>query len=220
MGAVCSTPGAEPASGKKAAKTETAGANTSNNSLKAVEKKEGESAPEKEEAEPPFTDMDVWHVQRTWDLVCPLPAPTMGGTSLSLFLNAPSKPEEDELAAKVGFLFYENLFQIAPAARALFPDDLARQETKLAKMLNATVGLLNRLDVLVPVLQDLGRRHIMYGAEDAHFDPVGAALLKTLEQALGDEWTEDVSAAWTKVYGTAQAVMTAAMQEERDAAKE
>jgi hypothetical protein len=41
----------------------------------------------------------------------------------------------------------------------------------------AAVKGVDRLDQLVPVVQDLGRRHAGYGVTDSHYDTVGAALL-------------------------------------------
>jgi hemoglobin-like flavoprotein len=35
---------------------------------------------------------------------------------------------------------------------------------------------------------------------DAHYDTVGAALIWTLEQGLGDDFTPEVQAAWLDVY--------------------
>ncbi len=61
----------------------------------------------------------------------------------------------------------------------------------------------------MPILQNLGRRHDGYGVRPDHYETVGAALLQTLEQGLGDEFTPEVRAAWAHVYG----VMASVMQE-------
>ena len=62
----------------------------------------------------------------------------------------------------------------------------------------------------MPVLQNLGKRHSGYGVQDAHYDTVGAALLKTLGQGLGDDFTVETKAAWVSVYGVMADVMKAA----------
>lgn len=52
-----------------------------------------------------------------------------------------------------------------------------------------------------------GKRHAGYGGTAAHYEPVGAALLWTLEQGLGPEFTPPIKAAWTEIYMTLADVM-------------
>jgi hemoglobin-like flavoprotein len=77
-------------------------------------------------------------------------------------------------------------------------------------MLSIAVSKLHEPDVLVPMLQQLGKRHAGYGVARSHYGTVGAALLKTLEQGLGDKFTDDTRTAWAGVYG----VMVKAMAPE------
>jgi hemoglobin-like flavoprotein len=97
-------------------------------------------------------------------------------------------------------LFYDRLFEIAPQLRPMFPTDLKAQKTKLMAMIATAVGGLDNLDALVPPVKALGARHSGYGVTAAHYAPVAEALLWTLERGLGDGFTPDVRAAWTKVY--------------------
>jgi hemoglobin-like flavoprotein len=97
-------------------------------------------------------------------------------------------------------LFYGRLFEIAPQVRAMFPDDLSQQKKKLMAMLGTAVGGLSHLDTLVPAVQALGRRHAGYGVKAAHYTPVGAALLWTLQQGLGEAFTPEVKDAWATAY--------------------
>jgi methyl-accepting chemotaxis protein len=87
---------------------------------------------------------------------------------------------------------------------------MEEQGKKLMQMIGAAVGKLNDLATLVPILQNLGQRHAGYGVQDAHYQTVGGALLKTLEQGLGGDFTAEVQAAWTEVYGVIAATMIAA----------
>lgn len=64
----------------------------------------------------------------------------------------------------------------------------------------------------------MGRRHTGYGVQDADYAEVGAALLWTLEKALGDEWTEEVGGAWAGAYQLLSGVMIEAAQSHRQAA--
>src|SRR5215510_6280978 len=89
------------------------------------------------------------------------------------------------IADDAAILFYQRLFELDPSLRRMFRGDMAEQRKKLMQMLTAAVKGLDRLDQLVPVVKDLGRRHGGYGVTDAHDDTVAAALLWTLEKGLG-----------------------------------
>ena len=112
-------------------------------------------------------------------------------------------------------LFYRRLFELDPSLERMFRGDMTEQRKKLMQMLGAAVKGLDHLDRLVPVLQDLGRRHTTYGVEDAHYNTVGAALLWTLEQGLGNAFTLEVRAAWIAVYGLVARTMQEAAREAR-----
>lgn len=111
------------------------------------------------------------------------------------------------IAGKAADLFYDRLFTIAPEARPLFPDDLTEQKKKLMQMLATAVMNLHQVEKIIPAVEDLGRRHVAYGVTAKHYEPVGAALLWTLEQGLGPDFTPAVKAAWTETYMTVAGVM-------------
>ena len=119
------------------------------------------------------------------------------------------------IADDAAVLFYGRLFELDPSLKRLFRGDMAEQRKKLMQMLTAAVKGLDRLDQLVPVVEDLGRRHVAYGVADSHYDTVGEALLWTLEAGLGRAFTPDVRDAWTTVYGLLATTMREAA---RDAA--
>lgn len=114
------------------------------------------------------------------------------------------------IAPQAAELFYNNLFAADPSLKALFKGDMTEQGKKLMQMIGAAVGKLNDLDTLVPILQNLAKRHDGYGVKEAHYQTVGGALLKTLEQGLGDDFTPEVKGAWASVYGVMADVMIAA----------
>jgi hemoglobin-like flavoprotein len=105
-------------------------------------------------------------------------------------------PHADDVAT----MFYARLFELDPSLRTMFKEDMAPQRRKLMQMLTAAVKGLDRMEQLVPVVQDLGRRHVTYGVTDAHYETVGQALLWTLERGLGKAFTPDLKDAWAAVY--------------------
>ena len=104
------------------------------------------------------------------------------------------------ISEKAAELFYGKLFELDPSLKSLFTSDMTEQGKKLMKMINTAVNGLDRLDAIVPAVQDLGRRHVGYGVKDEHYDTVGAALLWTLETGLGDAFTPEVKESWVTVY--------------------
>lgn len=104
-------------------------------------------------------------------------------------------------------LFYGKLFELDPAVKPLFKGDMKEQGRKLMAAINTVVNGVDNLGPMVPVLQDMGKRHVAYGVTDAHYDTVGAALIWTLGQGLGEAFTPDVKEVWVGAYTTIAGVM-------------
>src|SRR5271169_5310990 len=120
-------------------------------------------------------------------------------------------PIADQAAA----LFYGRLFEMAPETRALFRGDMKVQGQKLMAALATVVGGLDRIEAVLPVACDLAKRHVAYGVEPGHYQLVGAALLWTLAQGLGDEFTPELHAAWAAAYAALSKAMIAAAYPDR-----
>ena len=129
-----------------------------------------------------MTPMQVGLVQESWKRVVPI---------------------KDEAAQ----LFYGRLFELDPKLQDLFKGDMAEQRRKLMAMIGAAVGSLDRPDALLPILRELGRKHLGYGVTTQDYDTVGSALLWTLEQGLGAAFTADVRGAWAETYGLVATTM-------------
>lgn len=119
----------------------------------------------------------------------------------------------EPIADKAAELFYGRLFELDPALKPLFKGDMTEQGAKLMKMIGIAVRGLTDLDSIVPAVKNLGARHVGYGVKEAHYATVGSALLWTLEQGLGDAFTDEVKGAWTEVYTLLADVMIAAQKE-------
>lgn len=110
-------------------------------------------------------------------------------------------------ADAVPAMFYARLFKLDPDLRGLFKSDLTAQGRKLMQMLSTVVSGLGHLEPLVPVAQELAKRHVGYGVQATHYETVGEALLDTLQAGLGDAFTPELRAAWVDVYGLLAKVM-------------
>jgi hemoglobin-like flavoprotein len=111
------------------------------------------------------------------------------------------------MADSVAEVFYQRLFELDSSLRAMFPPVLVEQGRKLMQMLGAAIGMLERPQQLITVLESLGKRHAGYGVRDEHYDTVGEALLWTLERGLGPVFTPEVKAAWAALYGVVATTM-------------
>ncbi len=111
------------------------------------------------------------------------------------------------IADTVATLFYGRLFELDPSLRAMFNGDMPGQGRKLMSTLKLAVHNLDRLDEIIPALQELGRRHAGYGVKPDHYATVGVALLWILAQGLGDDFTPEVESAWAETYGLLAGVM-------------
>lgn len=110
-------------------------------------------------------------------------------------------------AAGIGDLFYRKLFELAPQLRKHFPQEMAAQREKLMATLGHAVAYLDHLDTLEEDVRALGRRHVGYGASEVDYSVVGDALMWTLEQGLGDAWSNDMERAWEKTFTALSQVM-------------
>jgi hemoglobin-like flavoprotein len=104
------------------------------------------------------------------------------------------------IADQAATLFYGRLFELDPQLRKLFKSDSREQGRKLMTMIGMAVRGLDNIGALVPVVENLGRRHVAYGVMPSHFETVGAALLWTLKQGLGSAFTSEVESAWAETY--------------------
>lgn len=127
-------------------------------------------------------------------------------------LNVDIIRESFELAKPIGkkvvAKFYEFLLQDYPQAKGLFKD-LNMEQQKMA-LLNSLVYIVDHIDkpeALQNYLFKMGQRHTKYGAEEEHYDWVGASLLKTFAFFFKEAWTKELQAQWTIAYQYISSVM-------------
>ncbi|MDF2774879.1 MAG: globin [Geminicoccaceae bacterium] len=104
--------------------------------------------------------------------------------------------------------FYRRLFEIDPDLRRLFSSTVSNdQARKLSGMLELIVQWLDAPERLVPALKQLGERHAAYGIVDEHYTDFGSALIGTLDERLGADFTPEARSAWTEAYALISALM-------------
>jgi hemoglobin-like flavoprotein len=110
-------------------------------------------------------------------------------------------------------LFYDRLFELDPYLRPMFHGPIEEQGKKLMTTLALAVRGLNQPEKIIPAVQSLGRKHVGYGVQPAHYAVVGEALLWTLAQGLGELFNAETKEAWTAAYTLLATVMQEAAAE-------
>jgi methyl-accepting chemotaxis protein len=127
--------------------------------------------------------LDVAILQRSFDLVA---------------------PRGQELVDR----FYQRLFEVAPSTQELFSKvDLDTQKSSLLAILITLRESLDDLSLIAPDLEELGARHVDYGARPEHYPVVGTVLLETMAQMGGSAWKPEYTEAWSEAYKVVQDVM-------------
>ena len=139
-----------------------------------------------------MTAIDASRLQKSWDLVA------QHGDQVPLF-------------------FYSTLFVTDPHTRDMFPLSMEGQRDKLVTALGSVVSHVDRLAVVTPVLEQLGRDHRRFSVTREHYPAVGRALVATLEHFLGGEWTDELAADWAAAYEVVAGVMIAAAEADAQA---
>ena len=116
------------------------------------------------------------------------------------------QPAFDDMVAD----FYRRLFAADASAAALFTGDPAAQRAKLRAELEQVMRSIRHHDAFLVRAGALGRQHQAYGVRPRHYASARAALMAALADALGEQWTEPVAAAWSAAYDLTTEAMLAA----------
>ncbi len=100
----------------------------------------------------------------------------------------------------VAMTFYDRVFELDPIFRPMFRGPREDRARKVAHVLTIVVQGLSRPQQILGAVEELGRRHLAYGARPEHYAVFGAALLWTLQTTLGDAFTPDLRDAWASAY--------------------
>lgn len=123
------------------------------------------------------------------------------------------RPRVEDFAAS----FYINLFHLHPQLKPFFAKtDMVEQRKMLMGALVLAINNIHKPEQIATTLKRLGGRHIKYGASLEYYPLFGEALLTTLEDYLGSDWTEEVEKAWFEAYHAITELMLTGAQEQTD----
>lgn len=105
-------------------------------------------------------------------------------------------------------------FAIEPNVKVIFGFKVSQPDEELAKtrlflrhssyfikIIDKALGLLGPdVELLTEILLELGQKHVNYGVKPAYFAVLGQALIATIQETLGDEFTQEIKVSWVEVY--------------------
>ncbi|XP_078663610.1 neuroglobin-like [Branchiostoma floridae x Branchiostoma belcheri] len=106
------------------------------------------------------------------------------------------------------------MFEINPETKKVFakfrdiPDNQLRSTprfrahvTRVMASIGTVVSALDDQEVLLDLFKDIGKKHHPPRIPEEYFDVIAGAILCMLQRCLGTDYTAEVDAAWTKLYG-------------------
>lgn len=110
-------------------------------------------------------------------------------------------------------LFYKELFRLDSNLESVFSGGVVPLNRKFSNML-ATLKNVKHLENISDSISKMGERHILkYSAEIKHFPSMKQALLHTLSEHLGSEYTPSLETAFDSVFDEVSAIMKQAMEQ-------
>lgn len=96
--------------------------------------------------------------------------------------------------------FYSALFRHAPQFKPMFRDDIAGQGMRFMSTLAVILKNLSAPEAILDKYIELGESHARMGIKAEDFKPMEEALMDTLRNELGDDFTAEMEAAWRTAY--------------------
>jgi hemoglobin-like flavoprotein len=103
--------------------------------------------------------------------------------------------------------FFAALFAEAPHLRSLFPANISVQKQKFLSAVSMVVKNIRKPDALREPLVEMGRRHVAYGAQPAHYPLVRDTFIEVMRDMSDGEWTDGLTSDWTAALNCVAAVM-------------
>lgn len=111
--------------------------------------------------------------------------------------------------------FYKRLFANYPQVKPLFAKvDMDKQGSMLLAAVQLAVNNLDNPEILKQALTEMGKRHQQYGALPEHYPAVAETMLQVMSDFAGDNWSEELSNAWSDALDFVAQTMIAAYESE------
>jgi methyl-accepting chemotaxis protein len=115
--------------------------------------------------------------------------------------------------------FYAHLFSKNPQVRPLFPQEMGEQKKKLLASIQLVMANVRQPDALHTPLMDMGRRHVYYQTEPAHYPVVRDTLIGVMADMAGDAWNDEFQKAWTDALNLIAGIMIEGHKAEQESPK-
>ncbi len=96
--------------------------------------------------------------------------------------------------------FYAKLFTLDDTIKPMFRIDLGVQGLKLTDTLTFIIKHMGKIEDTIPIVKNLGVKHLDYGTKPYHYELVLEAMLYTFEKHLEEKFTSDMRMCWIKLY--------------------
>lgn len=93
-------------------------------------------------------------------------------------------------------VFYENFLNTDPKYKKLFPKNMTKQKTKMAKTLSMICRIGEGEEIATIQMQKIADRHKKYNLNAQDMNNFESALLQTLSEFSAEKWSEKTENAW------------------------
>ncbi len=110
-------------------------------------------------------------------------------------------------AETLGERFFTRLFVLQPSLRALLPRDHWQRSHDLVALLGMVVKNASRPEQIQNALMDFGAKAQRVGIMPQHYGLARRALLDSMKDVLGADWTPEVEGDWTDLLNSTMSVV-------------
>ena len=104
-------------------------------------------------------------------------------------------------------LFYQIMFEKYPETKALFPENMKKQNAALLNMLDNVINGIGYLDEFEDILIQLGKRHQHLGVEAKMYDVFIEIVVEAAKQSSNYTLTESELLDWEKAFRIVSDIM-------------